>query len=338
MVLLLAAFSNNITPVIVMAGGLFWTSASGKLSAAEAFSALSIISLVSSPLDTLLVAFPQFLSIMTSFGRIQSFLLLDEEEDGRSVHDFPTSSGQGIKLQDISKISAGNRPMSAVPAIKVVNASIAVGDKTEPLLSGVDLSLHSSSLTMVIGPVGSGKTTLLKTLLGETKILQGTADVRHGNTAYCDQTPWLRNVTIRDNIVAQNGFEKAWYETVLHCCLLDEDFEQIPDGDQALAGSGGINLSGGQRQRIVTSTSYYPQTITSELTPISQALARAVYSRKPVLILDDVFSALDETTSAAVFNRLFNVDGIVRESQATVVIATNTCKYHLKMLLDQSPN
>lgn len=55
---------------------------------------------------------------------------------------------------------------------------------------------------------------------------------------------------------------------------------------------------------------------------IKKALARSIYSRKPILLLDDVFSALDNTTARLVFKRLLGEDGILRKSGATVVLAT----------------
>lgn len=54
-----------------------------------------------------------------------------------------------------------------------------------------------------------------------------------------------------------------------------------------------------------------------------QALARAIYARKQLLILDDIFSGLDNTTSRAVFQRLLGANGIVRQSGLTVILATN---------------
>lgn len=58
-----------------------------------------------------------------------------------------------------------------------------------------------------------------------------------------------------------------------------------------------------------------------------QALARAVYSRKRLLLLDDVFSGLDNTTSKAVFQRLLGVDGLIRQAGMTVFLATNHGKH-----------
>lgn len=57
-----------------------------------------------------------------------------------------------------------------------------------------------------------------------------------------------------------------------------------------------------------------------------QALARAIYSRKSILILDDISSAQDKMTSSAIYDKLFGQRGLVRGTGATVIIATHACK------------
>ena len=105
---------------------------------------------------------------------------------------------------------------------------------------------------MVVGPVGSGKSTLLKALIGETYSLSGDLRLSVSRVAFCDQTPWLTNGTIRSNIVGESGvYDEAWYDTVIHACDLVTDFAQHSRGDQTMVGSRGVKLSGGQKQRIV---------------------------------------------------------------------------------------
>lgn len=58
----------------------------------------------------------------------------------------------------------------------------------------------------------------------------------------------------------------------------------------------------------------------------SKAIARAVYSRKPVAIFDDVFSGLDKATEQAVFTQVFGRDGLLRRNGTTVVLATHAGK------------
>lgn len=88
---------------------------------------------------------------------------------------------------------------------------------------------------------------------------------------------------------------------------MDQDLVQLDDGDHSLIGSAGIALSGGQKQRI--------------------ALARAVYARASLVLLDDVFSALDQASSDRVFERLLGERGLLRKGDATILLATHAVKY-----------
>lgn len=219
-------------------------------------------------MTTLLVGFPQAASLLACFSRIQAFLLSKPWPGAKSLATSGSAqisfvaeenahtvvSESGIELQN-----SNSPPLEKVgktrSLLELSDASIAPTDDAEPVLQGVNLQILPSMLTVVVGPVASGKTTLLRALIGEAHI-SGTANgIQKASTGYCDQVSWLRNISIRDNIVGPAEFDYAWYETVLSSCLLHEDLRQIEDGDQALAGSGGASLSGGQKQRVVRPSS-----------------------------------------------------------------------------------
>lgn len=63
-------------------------------------------------------------------------------------------------------------------------------------------------------------------------------------------------------------------------------------------------------------------------TNIVQALARAIYSRKSLLVLDDIFSGLDLRTSNLIVERVFSRNGLVRQLGMTVVLATHASKLY----------
>ncbi|CRG91304.1 ABC transporter C family member 3 [Talaromyces islandicus] len=119
--------------------------------------------------------------------------------------------------------------------------------------------------------------------------------------------PWFINGTIRDNITGQSAtgsVDEEWYSSVLWACGLETDFCGFREGDKTIVGSKGSFLSGGQKQRI--------------------ALARAVYSRCQLILLDDVFSGVDAYNVSLISNRLLGKDGLLRKTQATVVFVTHT--------------
>ncbi|KJZ71929.1 hypothetical protein HIM_08685 [Hirsutella minnesotensis 3608] len=324
----IASFSTSLTPIVVIAGGLFWTKFSNGLDASQIFSTLSIIALVSEPLVALLVAYPTFAGILGCFARIETFLLTDERSETRLGQRGQNNDTDECYTEDKSRTQSDaettpvDEAASLSRAVQFQNASIAAAEGLEPILKDVNLALLSSSITMVVGPVGTGKSTLLKGILGEVNLVKGSVFVKDSSIAYCGQCPWLRNVSMRDNIVGHSDFDADWYHTVVEACLLDEDARQLAHGDETCVGSAGVNLSGGQRQRV--------------------ALARAVYSRKSLLLLDDVFSALDRPTSRAVFARLFGEKGVLRLSEATVIIATHSVEYLTQadevILIDEAGN
>lgn len=121
---------------------------------------------------------------------------------------------------------------------------------------------------------------------------------------------WLPSEMIRDVIcgpATPHGRDEAWYQNIVKACDLDSDFKALPDGDLTLIGSKGMNLSGGQRQRI--------------------ALARAIYSRCKIMILDDCFSSLDEKTQSSVVETLLGPGGMVHDRTTTVVWITTATKW-----------
>ncbi|TFB04442.1 Multidrug resistance-associated protein 1 [Trichoderma ghanense] len=282
---------------------------SQSFSASQAITALSILNVMINPLSNLLFNISSAYSALGCFKRIQEFLLLSERVDNREICARPglsawsegeRSQRSSIELRHLESFTdEGAR-------IHIDGGEFAWKDKK--VLSNISVSFsqaRSGSLTIIVGPIGSGKSSLLKAILGETRSTGGKVSLSTPSVAFCDQTPWVMNATIRDNIVAESGdFEDKWFETVIEACDLTLDFSRLPDGVLTVVGDKGVKLSGGQKQRL--------------------AIARAVYARKPVAIFDDVFSALDKATERIVFARVFSKDGLLRRSGTTVILATHS--------------
>ena len=279
----------------------------GSLGTTQAFTSLAIISLLTTPAARLLAVIPSTASASGCFERIQAFLLAPSREDNRvgpGSQAIVNEAGD-IPLQALS-------PIDQRVSITANNASFRPSPDSDFTLRAIDLSIHSGSTTMIVGPVGSGKTTLLKAILGEVPCHEGTIQVNNTRMAYCAQTPWLQNCSIQQSICGparDSVIDIQWYEKVLRACALDQDIITFPQGDQSIIGSRGITLSGGQKQRV--------------------ALARAVYSRHSVIVLDDVFSALDARTERMIIDRLFKVNGLFRQLGATVILVTHASTYSL---------
>lgn len=121
-----------------------------------------------------------------------------------------------------------------------------------------------------------------------------------GSVAYVPQVPWIKNATLRDNILFGKPYNEEWFREVIRVCSLEHDLEVLPHGEQTEIGEKGINLSGGQKVRPL------PLTTIHELQPYScqarVSLARAVYSNADIILLDDPLSAVDSYVGQSILN------------------------------------
>jgi ABC-type multidrug transport system fused ATPase/permease subunit len=207
------------------------------------FTSLSLISLMTDPLLIFIQTLPSLWESVSCFSRIEQYCTKAPMET--SV-DAPAA---GDELELSSHPFAGSSSKSVV---EFQNASFSWTPIGPHILHGINFAVQKGHITAVIGSVGSGKSTLLESSLGETTLRNGSMSPFSTSVAYCPQTPWIMNDTIRQNIVGPAAYDPKWYSFVIQACALESDFENIPGGDLSKAGSSGITLSGGQKQRIVS--------------------------------------------------------------------------------------
>ena len=216
--------------------------------------------------------------------------------------------------------------------LRLVNATLTwpTKDKAPFTLRDVNATF-SPGITLVCGRVGAGKSLLLHGLLQEARILAGYVDcprsprsgvpydaqsktaalqtlntpqwLRSDLVAYAPQVPFLLHTTIRENILfgLPMGDGKR-YQATLEVCGLGPDLQDLKHGDLTDVGENGTELSGGQKARI--------------------GLARAVYSRARVLLLDDVFAAVDARTCQHIITRLLR-SGSFLDGRTVVLVSHN---------------
>lgn len=244
------------------------------------------------PTAMLLITIPRTIAALGCIDRVEKFLLAEDFDDKRQISE---ESNGGSAHHDNSGV------MSATNLIVKKRSESENGPRP------ISFSVKRGNLTIVVGPVGCGKSTLLRCLLGEVVPESGSVSIKTPFVGYCAQFPWLQNTTIKDNIVGALEFDEAWYKNVVTVCALDYDLSQMPLKDKTEVGSKGLKLSGGQKQRI--------------------ALARALYSRSSILILDDFLSGLDERTRHFITHQLFSTDGHAKQHGCTVILATHATKH-----------
>ncbi|EKV04366.1 ABC transporter, putative [Penicillium digitatum PHI26] len=259
----------------------------------KAYTALSLFALLQSPMALILDAIAGLASALGAVDRVGDYL------------SKPTAtSGDGSRLCSPLALPCAFKDEKAEPEMVKAQGYSAGWDPERPMvLKDLNFEIRPSSINFVVGPVACGKTTLLLAILGEVSYYNGRLEVVVPRVGYCSQTPWITNATIRHNILGTSVYNQPWYDKVVGMCLLQDDIDGFPRGDQEWVGNSGMTLSGGQKSRL--------------------AIARAVYAREKLLLLDDVFSGLDGKTEEHLLDNLFGPGGLLRETETTVIIATH---------------
>jgi ABC-type transport system involved in cytochrome bd biosynthesis fused ATPase/permease subunit len=92
------------------------------------------------------------------------------------------------------------------------------------------MSVQQGQFCFIIGSTGCGKSTLIKGVLGETQSTKGFLYAKYRDTAFVDQTPWIRNTSFRDNILGVLNYTEKWYNEVVSACGLNQDVANLPNG------------------------------------------------------------------------------------------------------------
>lgn len=264
----------NFIPFLVAfsAFSIFSVVSDSPLTPALVFPAISLFQLLQFPLAFLPMVVNQWVEAYVSANRICKFLRSKE-------------------LQQDAVVRSGYSTSEDVPPVEVKDGHFTWSSGTDPFLSGISLSVPKGDLLAVVGRVGSGKSSLLSGILGEMFKLSGTVELR-GKVAYAAQTPWLLSATLRDNILFGAEYDQELYETVIEACALVDDLAMLRDGDETQVGEKGITLSGGQKARI--------------------SLARTVYARADIYLLDDPLSSVDAHVARHLFDKVIGPNGLLR--------------------------
>ena len=185
-------------------------------------------------------------------------------------------------------------PVSAPGSVEAVHLGFSY-ENNAPLFQNLSFKTSPGQIIGVTGPVACGKSSLGRIFLCEQPYLgsltfNGTEfsamqpDVRSALIGYLGHEPELLSDTIKNNVLL--GDDKDLWNYLKAVCL-DEEVRHMPQGEDTVIGETGLRLSGGQQKRL--------------------ALARTLAHPRPVLILDDPFSALDQTTEKEVFEHLKNL-------------------------------
>lgn len=278
-----------------------------NLNPAEVFSSLALFNALRLPLNLLPVMISRATDAWVSVQRIEAYLKAEEVQENRKLKDLGESAVRIVDgeftWEKNGEAAGGKEGIDTQPLRgehkkaqkeeKKVNQLVAKQDSSrktfptrednpEPFqLKNINLSFGSNELVAIVGSVGSGKTSLLAALAGEMR--QTVGEIRQSaRLAYCPQSAWIQNASVRDNVVFGRDFDADWYQKVVYACALQPDLDMFPDGDQTEIGERGITVSGGQKQRI--------------------NIARAIYFDTDIVLMDDPLSAVDAHVGKHLFD------------------------------------
>ncbi|KAJ3097766.1 hypothetical protein HDU96_000252, partial [Phlyctochytrium bullatum] len=259
------------------------------LTSSKIFVSLALFNLLQFPLAIFPSVVTSVVEASVSFNRLFKFLMNEELDPDAVIREF------GAEVPGNANLSQGETPYR----VSMQKASFKwIKDSADPILDDISFTVKDGTLFSVVGSVGSGKSSLISGLLGE--MYKTSGDVRLvGTVAYVSQTPWIMNATVRENILFGKRYDAKYYEDTILACGLKPDIEMLPGGDLTEIGEKGINLSGGQKQRI--------------------SLARAVYARADIYLLDDTLSAVDAHVGRHIFDHVIGPNGLLK-SKARVFV------------------
>lgn len=212
-----------------------------------------------------------------------------------------------IALTPVEVISgAGRSPHEVKGTLAVQHLSFRYSDNAPFVINQLSLQIRAGESVALVGPSGYGKTTLLKLMLGMLQpsagqvLVDGIAleqlDQRHfrAQIASVMQDDQLLSGSIRDNICFfADQIDDEWLHQCARMAAIADDIDKMPMKYATLIGDMGSSLSGGQKQRVL--------------------IARALYRRPKILLMDEATSHLDPQTEAA-------VNHAIRQLQITRVI------------------
>ena len=128
----------------------------------------------------------------------------------------------------------------------------------EPILKNINFEIKKGEFVCIIGEVGCGKSSLLQVILNSMLPLSGNSKLYvNGSISYVSQIPWIRNATIKDNILFYQPYDEERYNKVIELSELKPDLDIFEAGDLTEIGEKGINLSGGQKARVSIARALY---------------------------------------------------------------------------------
>lgn len=217
-----------------------------------------------------------------------------------SIVYFKQSVNRMDQIMSLDIYNTKNKQIiDEIDTIKVNNLSYKYQNNNKYVLKDINFEINKNDKIGIIGLFGSGKTTLMNIISGlyeieENKVFINGVDITKinkysvfNNISYILQKVILLDDTIKNNITLENTYDgKQIINATNNSCILEDIFKMENEFEE-IVGENGHKLSGGQKQRVV--------------------IARNIITDKDFIILDNIFSALDNNTEKEILNNIMQM-------------------------------
>ena len=299
----LALIRGVALPLLVLSGGIamFMLIAVGGPMAIEGTISVGELAAFAALLTVLLPTLRSMGWMLSVLARGRASL--ERIFDLLDASELPTEGSTGIVVEP-----------GRGPSISLRNLEFSYPDEPgRQVLKGISVDIPAGAMVGLFGRTGSGKSTLLRVLarlydpprgqmfVDDIDVLDIDLAAWRRRLAVVPQRPFLFSDTIACNVALDGQADGKRIAQAVAAASMELDIEALQDGMETVVGERGIMLSGGQRQRV--------------------ALARGLYRKGDLLILDDVLSAVDHTTEAGLVATLADLAGA--DGGPTVMIASH---------------
>jgi ABC-type multidrug transport system fused ATPase/permease subunit len=286
----LPSVSKYVIETAIVIGAIFVSGLQFLLQdATEAVSSLAIFLAAGSRIAPAVMRLQQgLLQMKSSIGAASITLEL--------MDDVYSTESLRIETSDFSTDHSGFTPL-----VEFKSLSFSYLDEVSPALKNVDLLIQPGQVLSIVGPSGAGKTTLVDLLLGVLEPSTGSVLISNhppldavagwpGAIAYVPQEIVIINSTIKANVglgFSDGDINEAQVWEALTLAHLSDFVKGLPSGLETSVGENGSKLSGGQRQRL--------------------GIARALFTKPYLLVLDEATSSLDGETEAGIIETILSL-------------------------------
>ena len=291
----IGVLNKNLNLILMTLTLTVFVTSKDEIEISSLFTSFQLINTITIPLMIIPLFLAQLVGNLVSIKRLQSFLLTEEYYNNRNKSSL--NNDLRVKFDNttfgVKNIIENNKNFK-------INFYSNPGIKEDiKILENITFSVKKGDFIAVFGSTGSGKTCLLNAIMNNYQIISTDSNPEiNGEISFCPSQPWIMTESIKNNITFFSETQDNQYKEIISLCCLKNDFDNLSDGDKTMINSTCSNISEGQKIRI--------------------SLARALYQKADIYLIDDIFSPLDKTIRQKIFQEA--ICGYLKNKTRIIVI------------------